>query len=217
MKKILLIILLLTNSNLFAQEWDDEGSKYKHSKEIDYFSIGLYGGGHTSNSFAVSLSPVNSIAAEIEYKKSKKWGFYIKGIYEFTSKDVRELFVYTDEATLYNVINPNTFIFLFNFGGRYYLSNNNVSPYFQGGFSHEISYMGNYSYQINFGGSNSGGAKGGNYYSYFLSLDFGVGANIKLSKKFSIDMHYDVYPYIGKNSNHNGGYSALIGLKYNLF
>lgn len=220
MKKILLVILTLISSNLFGQDWDnnEHENQTKDKYKKDYFSIGLYGGGHVSNSFNVSISPVNSLAAEVEYRKSKKWGIFIKGIYEITSKDVKELFLYqTPEVyNLINVKNPNTFSFLFNFGTKYYFDEGKVSPYLQAGFSQDISHMGDYEYTIDFGLGGTDSVKVKGYYNYYLSLDFGVGTKLQLSQKISIDMQFDVYPYLGKD-NHNSGYSALIGLKYNIF
>lgn len=219
MKKIFLVALFFTSFNLFAQDWnDDDENHHKHERnKYDYFSLGLYGGGHTSNSFNVTIGPANSIAGEVEYRKSKKWGFYLKGIYEFTSQDVRELFEYQtpEDFELTSVKNPKTFIAVVNFGARYYVADGNLSPYFQSGFSHETSYMGDYTYTVSVGGVPFSTFRNKGYFNYYLSANFGVGAKIRLSKKFSVDMQYDVYQYVGKYDYHNGGYSALIGLKYN--
>ncbi|MBS1491968.1 MAG: hypothetical protein JST55_00575 [Bacteroidetes bacterium] len=217
MKPLFLLLFSIVSFTLFAQDRDVNDTKeINHSR--DYFSIGLYGGGHVSNSFNVTLGPVNSISGEIEYRKTKNWGFYIKGLYEFVSHDIKQLFYYQEAEyfTFTDVKEPNTFSFLFNFGARYYLTDGNVSPYFQGGLSHETSYMGDYSYKLNDGIGSYSIYKSKAYFDEYLSLDFGVGGKIKLNKKISVDMQADVYQYVGKDNYHKPGYSALIGLKYNL-
>lgn len=222
MKKILFVALILFSSNLFAQDWDDDGHERKHNKEKykkDYFSIGLYGGGHTSNSLNVTDGPFNAISFELEYTKSKKWSFFIKGIYEFTPQTVQELFFYTYEPympELFNVQNPTAFNFLFNFGARYYVTQGKVSPYFSAGISNEASFIGKYQYSFYQGEGLYSTAYGRNEFNTFISMDIGTGLKFRLSEKFSLDMQYDVYQYLGKNNNHNAGYSGLIGIKYNL-
>jgi hypothetical protein len=183
------------------------------------FSISLYGGGHVSSAFNVTYGPLNSIAAEIEFKKSESWGFFVKGLYEITPTDVALLYNYQipDNFVIVNSKDPRTFVFLFNFGARYYLTNEKISPYLQGGFSTEIAYTGDYQYSIySTYGDILSTFKNKAYYDYYHLLDLGIGANIKLSQKLSIDLQYDIYPYIGKLSYFNGGYSALAGLKFNL-
>lgn len=222
MKKIFVTILFLSSLNLFAQDWDENDNERKHHKEDkykkDYFSIGLYGGGHTSNSLHVTEGPFNCISFELEYTKSKNWGFFIKGIYEFTPQTVQELFFndYEYLPELFNVQNPTAFIYLFNFGARYYVTRGKVSPYFSAGISNEASFIGKYQYSIPQGQNSYSTAYGKNTFNTFISLNFGTGLNFRLSEVFSLDMQYDVYQYLGKNNYHNAGYSGLIGLKYNL-
>lgn len=224
MKKLIVLLILFCGFNLFAQDWDeDDGRRDEHSRhekiKNDYFSIGIYGGGHSSNSLSVTEGPFNSIAAEIEYVKSKKWGFFVKTIYEFTPHTIKDLYLSGNEYLvpfLVDYKNPITFNLLFNFGARYYITQGKVTPYFNAGLSNEASFISEHHYLIKYGEGNYGGISKRNTFDTFLSINLGVGAKIKLSEKFGIDMQYDVYQYIGKNNNHNAGYSAIAGLKYNL-
>lgn len=105
---------------------------------------------------------------------------------------------------------------LFNFGAKYFVTHGNITPYFEAGFSNEAAYISKYQYSIYNGGGSYSTAYGENTFATYLSLNFGVGINIKLAGKLSADMQYDVYQYIGKYNYHNAGYSGLIGLKYSL-
>lgn len=71
MKKLLFLLIMFIAYNLYSQE-----------KTEDYYTIGLYGGGHTSNSLGVTKGPFNAIALELEYIKSKKWGFFMGIFYK---------------------------------------------------------------------------------------------------------------------------------------
>lgn len=216
MAKYLIISFLIMCSRLSGQETQ---CRVLENTKDSKFSIGLYGGGHVSSAFNSLYGPVNSIAAEIEFKKSPSWRFFVKGLYEITPSDVTLLYNYQmpDDFVITNVQNPKTFIFLFNFGARYFLDDAKVSPYLQAGLSNEVAYTGDYQYTMETtNGDTVSYYKSKSYYNYYHLLDLGVGVNIKLSHKFSLDLQYDLYPYIGKLDYFYGGYSALAGLKFTL-
>jgi hypothetical protein len=207
MKKLFLLLFLLLTGSAFTQDADTS----------DYFRIGLYGGSYIAqfplyekNQFA------NSIALETEYVKFKNLSFYIKGLYEFTNVNLNNLYKYYD----YNILSsdpPNSYRLLISLGGRYYLREKNIRPYLQLGINHESDYISDFTYYYDFGRgykSNIYSQKCG--WFYFLSMNIGVGVNIKLSKNLCADIQYDIQRNLEDKGYTFQGFSVLAGLKYNI-
>lgn len=53
-------------------------------------------------------------------------------------------------------------------------------------------------------------------WSHYYSLNFGVGVDIKLYKKLSADIHYDLHRVFQRENSDFQGFSVLAGLKYNI-
>lgn len=182
----------------------------------DYFSIGLFGGTYVGQFPLYGENDfVNSVAIEAEYFKFSDLSFYMQGLYEFTGSDLRKLYHISYGFPLSITQKPETYRLNVSFGGRYYLRTKDVNPFFQFGINQEVNYIGKYSYQIDridyiayyF---NEG------YYFYNLSANLGVGLNIRVSEKFSLELKYDLYKSILKDQNDYTGYSVLGGIKYHL-
>jgi hypothetical protein len=200
MKKLFLLLFLLLTGSAFSQNADTS----------DYFRIGLYGGSYISSheGLVEKNKYFNSIALEAEYMQLKNLGFYVRGIYEFTD-------LYNYENYYYYLNNPSRYRIATSFGIRYYLRDKNVKPYLQLGLNHETNYVDSYSYYYDYSGEKYYHSHQA-YWSYYYSLNFGVGLNVKLCKKFSADIHYDLYRvFQGENSTFSG-FSVLAGIKYNI-
>lgn len=231
MKNFLLLILLLFSINLFAQDWDDDrhGKDRKHHGKNEYrsnfFTVGLYAGTYIGKYPLYERNRfVNSISIEIEYFKFKDLSAYVRAINQFSKTDLHALEGYTGNQAALAFQEPSTNRFVVSFGARYYLakSRNKVNPYMQLGINHEVNYIGQYSYIYNgipFTSSNE-------FYLYRYSVNIGVGVNVKLGKRFSLDAKYDIYKSLGRvrdqDYNYRGhtsgfnGFSLLAGIKYNL-
>ncbi len=126
------------------------------------------------------------------------------------------------DAKLYE---PYTYKLNISINGRYYLGKGKVKPYLQTGINQETNFINNYSV-LYFGGTNNVQTVSYNSsYVYRYSVNFGVGFNVDLAKKFSFDMKYDLYKSLGRTARNsfnendrNGfnGFSLLAGIKYNL-
>ncbi|MFA5404495.1 MAG: hypothetical protein WC358_06135 [Ignavibacteria bacterium] len=201
MKKLILILLLLLSIKSFSQDADTS----------DYFRIGLYSGSYiSSHSGLVEKNKYfNSVALEAEYMQLKNLSFYVRGIYEIT-----EIYNYGNYYFYLN--NPPKYRLVTSFGAKYYLKEKNIRPYLQLGLNQETNYIGSYTY-YNF---DDLGEK--HYYlyeenwNYYYSLNFGVGLNVKLYKKLSADIHYDLYRVFQGEYSTFYGFSILAGLKYNI-
>lgn len=205
---LLLLLLVFISADSTAQRKDTS----------DYFAVSLYGGSYISQAPLYERNKyLNSIAAEFEYFKFKDLSFYVQGLYEFTGSDIRELFNVPYWRELTEIHNPDTYRLNTSFGGRYYLRNKNVNPFFQLGINHETNFIGDYSYtEVNtIFGDYIWYGKG--YYFYRLSVNLGVGLNIKISHNFDFVLKYDLYKSIIKTEDEFTGFSLLGGVKYNLF
>jgi hypothetical protein len=202
MKKIILGVLLLLSVKSFSQNADTS----------DYFRVGLYGGSFISpyNELTEKNKYVNSICLEAEYVKFKNLSFYVRGLYQFSELNHD----YYSSSVI--VEKPQNYRMAISFGGRYFLAEKNIKPYLQVGLNHETNFIGAYTIIYNYGNEI--------YYDsykaswrYFYSLNFGVGLDVKISKKFSADIHYDLYRNFNTTYDNFGGFSVLAGLKYNIF
>ena len=232
MRKILLILFAFLSLNLFAQDRDNKDGRKdrKHHKKgeysRDYFTVGLYTGSYIAKYPLFEKNRfVNSISLEIEYFKFKDLSLYLRGINEFTTANLYSLEGYTGNQEALSFKEPSTNRIVVSFGGRYYLNSpakRKVSPYLQLGINHEANYVGQYSYIYN----GSLYTTSTDYYLYRLSANIGVGFNVKLGKRFSLDMKYDIYKSLGRirdqDYNYRGetsgfnGFSAFAGIKYRL-
>lgn len=202
MKNLFVVLFLLISFNVFSQSSADS---------CDYFRVGLYGGSYINGheGLVEKNKLFNSIALEAEYVKLKNLAFYIRCIYEFTKTN----YGYDDYYIYLN--KPMTYRFAISFGGRYYLRERNIRPYFQVGFNHETNYRGSYSYYHEEPG-NYFFYSNPEYWSYYYALNIGVGLDIKIYKNLSADIKYDLYKiYKGRNSEFDT-FSVLAGVKYNL-
>jgi opacity protein-like surface antigen len=209
-KRIFLILFFLTvlisllGTNLLAQK----------NNSSDYFAIGIYSGSYIGqrplyekNSF------INLAAIEVEYFKFTDLSFYLQGFYQFTGNDVRRLNGLPARYSLSEVKNPTTYRVNISFGGRYYLRDKTVNPFFQAGLSHETNYIGRYSYRITYSGSSIYEFAAGRYI-YNLSVDLGAGVSVRVSDRVKLELKYDLYKSITKSSNEFTGFSVLGGVKF---
>jgi hypothetical protein len=97
------------------------------------------------------------------------------------------------------------------------LREKNIRPYFQLGINHQTDYVSDYSYYNDYGYGYTSNTKNirGAYY-YFFSINIGAGLNIKLCKKLSIDIQYDLYRSLQEHYSTFQSFSILAGLKYNI-
>jgi len=213
LKKLFLILIFitglnfLTSLNLFAQRKDTS----------DYFAVGIFGGTYIGQSPPQESNRyLNSAALEFEYFKFRELSFYLQGLYEFTESDRRPPFIIPLGYPVRHVHEPDSYRINISFGGRYYLRNKDINPFFQLGLNHETNYIGRYnSYEFSDGEDHS--FQNG-YYFYRLSVNLGVGLSIKLSNLFKLEFKYDLYRSIVNSGHRDGftGFSFLGGLKYNL-
>jgi hypothetical protein len=189
MKKLFFVVILFYTAISFSQDADSS----------DYFRIGLYGGSYISSheGLVEKNKYFNSVALEAEYMQSKNLAFYVRGLYENTK-------IYNLESSNNNSNNPSKYRLATSFGVRYYLREKNIKPYFQSGLNQETNYIG------------SSSSSRQEYWSYYYSLNFGVGLNVKLYKKFSADIHYDLYRVFQGEYSTFYGFSVLAGIKYNI-
>lgn len=196
MKKIFLALCMLWCVNIFAQDWDDEYTDKEHRQNDeyvkDYFTVGLYTGSYVGvGELTEANFYFNSIASEIEYVKFSDLSVYVRGIYQFSN---------LRQNTYSNSEEPFHYKMIISFGGRYYIrKKGGVKPYLQLGINQETQYQKNWGY---------------NFY-YFMNI--GLGFNIKISKRLSFDMKYDLNKTLDKKTYYSfNGFSVLAGLKYNL-
>ncbi|MBS1515747.1 MAG: hypothetical protein JSS63_11990 [Bacteroidetes bacterium] len=107
---------------------------------------------------------------------------------------------------------------IISFGGRYYVrKEGNVKPYLQLGINQETQFQENTKVEYLYpdGGKGSVTYYDGGYYFYYF-MNIGVGFNVKISKKFSFDMKYDLNKSLENTSYSFNGFSVLGGIKYNL-
>jgi hypothetical protein len=216
--------------NLYAQDWDDDDGKNRkhhnkeHHKKNDYFTIGLYGGSYMAKYPLYEKNRfLNSVSLELEYFKFKDLSLYLRAVNEFTQTDLYALEGFTTPQNLLSFKEPSTNRFVISFGGRYYLnspSKRKISPYLQLGMNHESNYIGEYSYIYNLYRYTISP-----YYLYRFAANLGVGVNVKIAKKFSFDIKYDIYKTLGRSREDSyyvgstpgfNGFSVLAGIKYNL-
>lgn len=202
MKKLFVILFLLLSVRVFSQDADS----------CDYFSIGIFGGSYISGNFylAERNKYQNTIALDAEYLKTRNLAFYVRGLYEFTEDINYSKYDYT------YLNEPATYRFLMTFGARYYLRDKNVRPYFEIGLNQETNYRGPYSVtttRSNYYNFNTYSSE----WVYYYSINFGVGLNVKIYKKLSADIKYDLYKEYQVEHSYFKNYSVLAGIKYNLF
>lgn len=199
MKNIILILFLLLFSKGYSQNKDTS----------DYFTAGIIGGSYIGQGHLYEVNNLfNSLGVELEYFKTENLSFFAKGLFEFTGNDVRNLYDIPDEIILTNVINPDTYRIIVNFGARYYLRKKNVNPYLQFSLSQESNYIGSLSYVQN--GWNEWKKKPGYDYNYYAVI--GLGFNIKLCKRILFDFQYDIYRDL--EGNKFKAFSAISGFKF---
>lgn len=202
MKKLILVLFMLGTVIGFSQNADTS----------DYFRVGLYGGSLISPSYHIveKNKYLNSVAIEAEYVKLKNLSFYVRGIYQFSRLNSDWFY----SSTVIEM--PQNYHIAVSFGSRYFLAEKNIRPYLQIGLNHETDYIGSFSYYYYSGNEI-------NYYTYnqnwiyYYSLNFGIGLDIKINKKLSADIHYDLYRNFYEDYDSFKGFSVLAGLKYNIF
>jgi hypothetical protein len=207
MKKLFVVVILFYTSISFSQDADTS----------DYFRFGLYGGSYISQYPLYERNKyINSIALETEYVKLKNLSFYIKSIFEFTGSDISV--IYNDYSPyLVTIKSPDTYRLAMSFGGKYYLKEKNIRPYFQLGINHQTDCLSDHSYYYNYGrGITSDTTKIRGYYKYFFSVNIGAGLNINLCKKLSLDIQYDLYRSLQEHYSTFQGFSVLAGIKYSI-
>jgi hypothetical protein len=183
--------------NVFSQNADTS----------DYFRVGLYGGSYISGHEGIveKNALINTTGLEIEYIKTRYLSFYFRSIYEFTKLSNNATGIIFSQ-------NTSTHRLAISFGAKYYLREKNVKPYFQLGLNHEANYIDNYTtYYFGYPENTSN-----EHWRHYYSVNFGVGVDIKLYKKFSADIHYDLYRILQNEYSDFQGFSVLAGLKYNI-
>ncbi len=202
MKYFFTIFIILFSINAFSQDADSS----------DYFRAGIYGGMYIPNSnFYVDTKLSNTISIEAEYIKTNNIAFYLRGLFE-----KKPYYSYTD--VLY-VDKPVNYRLVISFGGRYYLNRKNIRPYVQIGLNQETNFTGKESYYYTSEGVTR-------YYSYSsqreysYSVNFGLGLDIKILKKFSAVAEYNLYRVYTNVDDEKipifRTFSILAGIKYNL-
>ncbi len=222
MKKILFsIVIILMHLNLFAQGEERQNKK-------DYFNIGLYSGYYKGNAPLLSkLKYTNTLTFEIEYFKFTDVSFVFREIYVFSKAKLYDLEGIKEQPWI-KLNEPRTNRINISIMARYYLGGNKFRPYLQTGLNHEYNYIGDYT--IDFYDPDGNVYETYSNHSYDInrySLNFGAGLNIELTKKFSLDMNYDIYKALGNNNGVEyfydensdirsgfNGYSFQMGLKY---
>ncbi len=222
MKKILFsIVIILMHLNLFAQSEERQNKK-------DYFNIGLYSGYYKGNAPLLSKWKYTStLTFEIEYFKFSDLSFVFRDIYVFSKAKLYDLEGIKEQPWI-KLNEPRTNRINISIMARYYLGGNKFRPYLQTGLNHEYNYIGDYT--IDFYDPDGNVYETYSNHSYDInrySLNFGAGLNIELTKKFSLDMNYDIYKALGNNNGVEyfydensdirsgfNGYSFQMGLKY---
>jgi hypothetical protein len=196
MKKLIIISLLFLYSTGYSQ--------YKDTS--DYFTLGIYGGSFQGNGY---LNPnnnfINSVAAEIEYFKLSDMSFSFNILYQFSN--YKYPFKYTDTRS-YKIVPSLIF--------KYYLRKKSISPYLQAGILYEFDIY-NIKTKSNYTGLNF--AEDNTYVSNILYISFGLGLNIRITDRLSIDGRLLVNPRITNNDvNHLEyiGGTGIAGVKYYL-
>lgn len=200
MKKIFVTLFMFLSIYAYTQDADTS----------DFFRVGLYGGSYINehSGLVEKNKYFNSIALEIEYMKLRNLSFYVRGIYENV-----ERYVYDGNYQYLNV--PIVYRLSTSFGAKYYLKEKNIRPYFQLGLNQETDYISSYTFYYYENGEKKTYTQRENW-DYYYSLYIGVGCDIKLYKKFSADIHYDLYRILeGKYSRYDT-FSILAGIKYNI-
>ncbi|MBN8571464.1 MAG: outer membrane beta-barrel protein [Ignavibacteria bacterium] len=216
MKTLLILLFSIISLNLFAQDWDEESHDRKYKKDRNkenYFSIGLLGGEYQNfkSPFYEPSYVMNALAIELEYNKNKNFSFFVKGIYQNTYNDIKKMAWLSNDAL--DIKDPLTYRVIMDFGAKYYTGNKNPRLYFQLGLSHDMLSVGKYSYNYTFEGVVYQHNVEGRQYNN-LSIDAGAGLKIRISRKISIDLQYDVYKSL--SSQHIGLFAngMLAGVKY---
>ncbi len=132
---IFFLLIPIFNSELFAQRKDTS----------DYFAIGVFAGSYIGQfPLYVTNNIVNTGGIELEYYKYTDLSFYVQGIYQFTGNDVRKMFNVPSGSVLFVTQPPETHRFNISFGGKYFLRNKNVNPFFELGINQEVNSIGKY-------------------------------------------------------------------------
>ncbi|GEM_PF-4601851 len=199
MKKIILVLFLLSFTTAYPQSKDTS----------DYFTAGIIGGSYIGGGQLYEVNDFfNSLGMELEYFKTDNLSFFAKGLFEFTGNDVKKLYDIPDEIILTDVMNPDTYRIIVNFGARYYLRKKNVNPYIQFSLCQESNYIGSLSY-VQYGWD-LWTKKPGYEYNYYAAI--GIGFNVKLSRKMLFDFQYDIYRDL--QGNKFKAFSAIGGFKF---
>lgn len=207
MIKYIVAAFLLISSFAYTQTQDS----------TEYFSVGVYGGRYIyPGRLTTANSILNSVSAELEYRKTKDFSFFANVIYQFTKSDLKSINGNLNIQTATVLENPFTCNGVVTFGGRYYLSSKKVNTYVTLGLSQQFEYIGNYSYipeALSFMGS---GTNNG-FTTYRISIMAGTGINFQLSRKLLLDFQFNVFRNIEKDYGNFSGTNYFLGLKYNLF
>ncbi|MEO8447555.1 MAG: hypothetical protein ABI528_08675 [bacterium] len=196
---------------------DSSDSLAQRKDTSDYFAVGVFGGNYTGQYPLYGINNlVNTVGVELEYYKFSDLSFYFQGIYNFTGNNLRLLFDIPESATNFKVKEqPETHRFIISFGGKYFLRNKDVNPFFELGINQEVNYIGQYGYVYNYDGGGYAAFGKAGFYSK-LSVNLGAGLSVKLNHKFKVELKYDLYKSILRAKDMFTGYSVLGGLKYNL-
>lgn len=208
MKKLIIIFLLFITSVAYTQSNDS----------INHFSVGIYGGIFDEMKYASPANYfMNSIVMDLEYRNSKEFAFYANILYQFLNNDVKAMWPDFNLPNIYNIPNPTVYRNIVTIGARYYLRSKKFNPYLSIGLSREYLHIGKFTYTYE---RVSGFPV--NYTSEainvnLLSVLFGAGMNLNISKKFTLDVQYNLHKSIEANDGGYLGFSFYGGLKYNIF
>jgi len=208
MKKLIIILLLFITSVAYTQSIDS----------INHFSVGMYGGIFDEMKYTSPANNfVNSIVMDLEYRNSKEFSFYANVLYQFCQNDVKTMWPYFNSPDVYNVTNPTVYRNIVTIGARYYLRSKKLNPYFSIGLSREYLHFSKYTYTEEYVHGYPEKYTSGGINSNFLSVLFGAGLNLNISKKFTLDVQYNLHKSIEANDGGYLGFSFYGGLKYNIF
>jgi opacity protein-like surface antigen len=208
MKTIIIIFLLFITSAAYTQSSDS----------INHFSVGIYGGTLAETKYNSPANEfVNSIVMDLEYRNSKEFSFFANVLYQFVKNDVKAMWPEFKLPYYYDITNPNVYRNIVTIGARYYLRTKKLNPYLSIGLSREYLHFSKYTYTFEFdpGYPEKYTIVSKSY--NFLSVLFGAGMNLNISKKFTLDVQYNLHKSIEANDGGYLGFSFYGGLKYNIF
>lgn len=208
MKTIIIIFLLFITSVAYTQSNDS----------INHFSVGIYGGTLDETKYNSPANGfVNSIVMDLEYRNSKEFSFFANILYQFVNNDIKAMWPFFKSPDVYNITNPNVYRNIVTIGARYYLRSKKLNPYLSIGLSREFLYFSKYTYTYEHNTGYPVKYTEGGVNTNFLSILIGAGMNLNISKKFTLDVQYNLHKSIEANDGGYLGFSFYGGLKYNIF